>query len=473
VKANGQRTIETTAFLALALAEYHQTRPQEEEREEDDPDLPHPRDRDPSFPPQGQDDAYVIPYSTHTKATKEERDIDAEAALYEAMAEFGHVPSSRRGRGQAPTPMDSTAQEYNADVMLEQLEAEDAPQDSTEEFLQQEFQAEERSPPNRRHSARQSPTDNFSFSVSPTSTEASNSPDDNRRQAWQNTQDAAKWAVEIMQSADKHHRNSRLSVNEMRTFLRGTEFVMFMNWLSGSKGKRGRMAQFDRDGDGTIDMEELEAAVGTFLDEGGVFDADQVAMPSASPVQARGPVEIPPDEVTMQIVMDLRTCLVEDTQNYLDTIMKAAQGLPPTVLSEIREEVETRLQARVASTLSDVLQAYNDPNNLAHDINARALKEQVNELISNVLDAAEAGGTWDGDAEDMANAEALGMQYTTLLQGQLYELAMHEVNGDDDDIRRHKLSEFSRALLGAPDIRREVEPLVAFLVIFAKEADGS
>ena len=65
------------------------------------------------------------------------------------------------------------------------------------------------------------------------------------------------------------------------------------------------------------------------------------------------------------------------------------------------------------------------------------------------------------------------MQYTTLLQGQLYELAMHEVNGDDDDIRRHKLSEFSRALLGAPDIRREVEPLVAFLVIFAKEADGS
>jgi len=276
-----------------------------------------------------------------------------------------------------------------------------------------------------------------------------------------------------MQSADKHHRNSRLSVNEMRTFLRGTEFVMFMNWLSGSKGKRGRMAQFDRDGDGTIDMEELEAAVGTFLDEGGVFDADQVAMPSASPVQARGPVEIPPDEVTMQIVMDLRTCLVEDTQNYLDTIMKAAQGLPPTVLSEIREEVETRLQARVASTLSDVLQAYNDPNNLAHDINARALKEQVNELISNVLDAAEAGGTWDGDAEDMANAEALGMQYTTLLQGQLYELAMHEVNGDDDDIRRHKLSEFSRALLGAPDIRREVEPLVAFLVIFAKEADGS
>ena len=37
-------------------------------------------------------------------------------------------------------------------------------------------------------------------------------------------------------------------------------------------------------------------------------------------------------------------------------ILQAADGLPETVVGEIREEVEARLQARVASTLSEVIQ---------------------------------------------------------------------------------------------------------------------
>jgi len=172
--------------------------------------------------------------------------------------------------------------------------------------------------------------------------------------------------------------------------------------------------------------------------------------------------------------MELRSCLVEDTHSYLSAIMNAAQGLPPTVVAEIREEVETRLQARVASTLSDVLQqALNSqPDMEVAWVDVDKLQEQVDWMVSDVLEAAENGGCWDGGKEEgLYDAEVLSQQYAQLLRTQLQTLTTAKKQGASDGELSNMLGEFSRALLGAPDIRREIEPLVAFLVIFAKSQD--
>ena len=50
------------------------------------------------------------------------------------------------------------------------------------------------------------------------------------------------------------------TVNELKTYLRGTKFEPFADWIS----QRGVMWKHDGDGDGTLDMEELGSAISDF-----------------------------------------------------------------------------------------------------------------------------------------------------------------------------------------------------------------
>ena len=52
----------------------------------------------------------------------------------------------------------------------------------------------------------------------------------------------------------------------------------------------------------------------------------------------------PENDSTLQIILDLRSCLLGDTESYLNAIMTAAEELPSAVVAEIRKEVQTRLQ---------------------------------------------------------------------------------------------------------------------------------
>ena len=70
-----------------------------------------------------------------------------------------------------------------------------------------------------------------------------------------------------------------------------------------------------------------------------------------------------------------------------------------------------------------------------------------------------------------AYTQELWQQYADLLRRQLQELTSAHKQDVGKDQLSSMLGEFSRILLGAPDIRREIEPLVAFLVIFAKSQD--
>jgi len=355
-RSHGGRTIDMTVFLGLALTEYHQTRPQEEDSPyvRRGPSASMPRD-DFEEQPRNRNSAS----QPRTKATNEARNYNAEKALFEAMAQHGHVPSSKRGASEGRDEAERSLERQEKQPMYE---SQDYP-----------------SSPSVRRRSRGSP-DVFSFSVSPTSTEASVSP----------------------------------------------------NPMDRERGTYGRR--------------------------------------SMSPIDDHN--EPAPDEVMMQIIIDLRACLIEDTQDYLDAIMHAAVGLPSRVITEIREEVETRLQARVASTLSDVLQACQDARS-PELVNGEHIKAKVHEMIAKVLQAAEEGGAWDGDSmpeEEVKEAELLSQQYSSLLQAQLQELTAAQQNIEEDEWR-FVLSGFSRALLGSPEIRREVEPLVAFLVIFAKSQD--
>jgi len=70
-----------------------------------------------------------------------------------------------------------------------------------------------------------------------------------------------------MASADKHSRNGHLSVNEIRTFLRGGPYESFAGWLTGGGAGRGNFSRFDKNKDGWIDLVELEEAVLDYLIE--------------------------------------------------------------------------------------------------------------------------------------------------------------------------------------------------------------
>ena len=72
-------------------------------------------------------------------------------------------------------------------------------------------------------------------------------------------------AAEIMKTADRHCRNGALTVNEMRTFLRGSKWDSFMAWLSAPHTKDVHWKQHDRDLNGSMDIAELEEAVAAYL----------------------------------------------------------------------------------------------------------------------------------------------------------------------------------------------------------------
>ena len=80
-------------------------------------------------------------------------------------------------------------------------------------------------------------------------------------------QDVDTVAAQIMAAADRHCGNKSLSVNELRTFLKGGEFEEFSDWLTGDRLRQFR--NFDRDRDGALDRPELTDAVMAWMEENG------------------------------------------------------------------------------------------------------------------------------------------------------------------------------------------------------------
>lgn len=69
-----------------------------------------------------------------------------------------------------------------------------------------------------------------------------------------------------MMKADRHKKNARLTVNEMRTHLRGTAFEAFCDWLTGpDKEVSRRWASFDRSCEGSLSGPEISMAVEEYL----------------------------------------------------------------------------------------------------------------------------------------------------------------------------------------------------------------
>ena len=87
-----------------------------------------------------------------------------------------------------------------------------------------------------------------------------------------------KMAAAIMRKADRHTHNRELSVSEMRTFLRGTEYHGFSVWLSAAGQKDPHWKEADADTNGVIDFEELRAAVRAYLRENACAVREEVAV---------------------------------------------------------------------------------------------------------------------------------------------------------------------------------------------------
>lgn len=188
---------------------------------------------------------------------------------------------------------------------------------------------------------------------------------------------------------------------------------------------------------------------------------------------AESPIE---NEGTLQLIMELRECLVEDTHSYLDTIMSAAEGLPLTVQEEILAVVEGRLQAKVAAALSEILESCQDtseytemPDEEATEELQNKVNEMVSEMVNSSLLACQGPISAMSDFEvpnPSPEADVLAEQYHELLISQLSSLTK-QLATKSPNSRHLGLGTFSRTLLGSPDLRQEIEPLVVFLVIFA------
>jgi len=83
----------------------------------------------------------------------------------------------------------------------------------------------------------------------------------------------------LMRRADRHLTNGILTVNELRTFLPNHDFT---NWLTRVKG---RMLEYDVDGDGGVSMSELHRACEDFLAE--LYPSSNAAVRGSSNAAAR------------------------------------------------------------------------------------------------------------------------------------------------------------------------------------------
>jgi len=77
------------------------------------------------------------------------------------------------------------------------------------------------------------------------------------------------WAEDILSRADRHLGNGQLTVTEVESFLRGTKYQGFAEWLtdSGSSVWGGTWRQFDVNSTGTIGHPALHAAVKEYLSQ--------------------------------------------------------------------------------------------------------------------------------------------------------------------------------------------------------------
>lgn len=106
---------------------------------------------------------------------------------------------------------------------------------------------------------------------SPDQQKMRNSPDQQkmREQGCGANQEVRGFAAAVMSLSDRHLHNGRLTVNEMRTFLRGTAYEGFSQWLNGTGvNLGGQFHRYDLDCDGTMDAAELEEAASVYLAEG-------------------------------------------------------------------------------------------------------------------------------------------------------------------------------------------------------------
>jgi len=75
-------------------------------------------------------------------------------------------------------------------------------------------------------------------------------------------------ASALMQAADRHSRDGRLSLVEMESFLQGPQFAGFLRWIKARlNSKPSNFKVFDRDGSGDLDITELETAVSAYKQE--------------------------------------------------------------------------------------------------------------------------------------------------------------------------------------------------------------
>jgi len=386
IKGQKHRTIDMTVFLALALNEYHETRPQEGE-----PSQSPPPPRESSLPRQGSEETGGggeslrpggHPAGATTKATGEERDLDGEAQLLAMMAARGHRPRvpPRGGANTAPgvdtgggtgggggggggreeAPLFGDRRRVQHQHAMLRLDPEARQRDSTRGYSSREggydlnsdqqssrsptlSPGDRRGPGARQQGGRGSPDSAtgggrrrrgspegdqgiFSFSVSPTSTEASQSP--------------------LLEAGSPERRGG------------GGEHPAAM-----------------------VPREGKRAAGGTSVSPPGGGVASRGAGGGAG---------------LMDLILELRQLLVQDTHDYLSALLGAARGLPEGVVDEIRIEVETRLQAAVARTLSDVIQGAQEGRSPIRG-SGEDIKGRVSEVVAEALRAAEEGGTWEGD----------------------------------------------------------------------------
>ena len=106
---------------------------------------------------------------------------------------------------------------------------------------------------------------------------------------------AEDYACEIVALADQHQVNGECTMNELDTFLKGTQYEEFLQWLKagftkkadGKKKGKTNHKRFDVDKSSSLSMEEIAGAISVFLKElqdGALIHLDDLIQKPIDPV---------------------------------------------------------------------------------------------------------------------------------------------------------------------------------------------
>jgi len=139
-------------------------------------------------------------------------------------------------------------------------------------------------------------------------------------------------AQEVLQMADRHSANRRLSVSEMQTFLQNTKYEGFMKWITTQKN----WSTLDRNRSGAIELDELTTAIERYKEN--VPPTETAPMEAAASLQqVESPTAAAADQPGFRTEIPLPSPKASSRRSPRRRKMLREQGVKESIMQEAQE----------------------------------------------------------------------------------------------------------------------------------------